>query len=60
MITEKEYQKRKKQIKAAIGSVEAEGLIVTDETKEELDKWLYGDIESKDILKKMIEKYTKH
>ena len=59
MILEKEYQRRKRQTRIAIANAELDGGIISDYIKEQLDKYCYGEIEVKDIVKDIIEKYKK-
>jgi hypothetical protein len=49
MITEKNYQRRKRVIKKISDIIEEDGGTISEVTKSQLTDWLYGDIEKEQI-----------
>ena len=59
MILEKEYQKRKREVRKATINSKLNGIEVSEFAKEQLNKWCFGEIKVNDITKEIIEKYKK-
>ena len=57
MILEKEYQRRKREVRKATISSKLNGIEVSEFAKEQLSKWCFGEIKVDNITKEIIEKY---
>lgn len=57
MITEKNYQRRKRAVKAALGSVKLEypDIEPSKETEDLLNDWCYGQITTEELRKKVVD-----